>query len=258
MSKRDYKYIFGPVPSWRLGRSLGIDPVSKGRKVCSFDCLYCQIGKTGFLTDERAVFIDSADIIEELNLLPPLEIDYITFSGAGEPTLAANLGEMIVSIKKIRKEKIAVISNSSLFDREDVRQDLRSADFVIAKLDAPTQEILTAVNQPVRTIDFERIVSGIQAFKKVFKGKLALQIMFIEQNKKAAQDIARIAQEIGPDEVQINTPLRPCRVKPLPESEIEKIEPYFKGLKTITVYKAERKKVQPLSDQETLKRRGKI
>jgi len=258
MNQKRYKYIYGPVPSWRLGSSLGIDPVSKGRKICSFDCIYCQIGKAGLLTDERGIFINCRDIIDELDSLPPLKIDYITFSGAGEPTLAANLGEMIKAIKQIRKEKIAVISNSSLFHREDVRKDLQLADFVMAKLDASSQEILTAVNKPIRTIDIEQIISGIKTFKKTYKGKLALQIMFVEQNKESARDIAQIAKEINPDEVQINTPLRPCRVKPLPEAEIDRIESFFEGLKVISVYKAERKEITPLSDEETLKRRGKV
>jgi len=258
MNNKKYKYIYGPVPSWRLGSSLGIDPVSKGRKICSFDCIYCQIGKTGLLTDERGIFIETRDIIDEVRSLPPLKIDYITFSGAGEPTLAANLGKMIRAIRKIRKENIAVISNASLFHREDVRKDLQLADFVMAKLDAPMQEILTAVNRPVKTISMEQIIAGIKAFKAMFKGRLALQMMFMEQNKGAAQELARLAKEIKPDEVQINTPLRPCKVKPLPEPEIDKIESYFKGLKTISVYKAERKKIRPLSDEETLKRRGKV
>ena len=110
MDAKSFKYVYGPVSSWRLGCSLGIDPVSKGRKICSFDCIYCQVGKTGLLIDERHRFINCEDIIKELDSLPPLEIDYITFSGAGEPTLASNLGEMIRGIKKIRQEKIAVIT----------------------------------------------------------------------------------------------------------------------------------------------------
>ena len=128
----------------------------------------------------------------------------------------------------------------------------------MAKFDAPTQEILTAVNQPIGTINIEHIISGIKMFKEMFKGRLALQIMFIEQNKGYAQEIARIAKEIHPDEVQINTPLRPCKVRPLPGAEIDRIESYFDGLKTVSVYKAERKEIRPLSDKETLKRRGKV
>ena len=258
MNEEKYKYIYGPVPSWRLGYSLGIDPVSTGEKVCSYDCVYCQISKTASLTDKRRIFIKCEDIIEELDLLPLLKIDYITFSGAGEPTLAANLGEMIRAIKKIRQEKIAVISNASLLHREDVREDLLEADFVMAKLDAPTQNILTAVNRPIGTIDIEKVLSGIKEFKRIYKGRLALQIMFVEQNKNHAQAIARIARGICPDEVQINTPLRPSKVKPLSEAELEKIEDYFNGLNHISVYKAEKKNIKPVSDKDTLKRRGKV
>ena len=103
--KSAFKYIYGPVPSWRLGSSLGIDPLSQKGKVCTFGCIYCQIGETKLLTDERKTFVRIPDLIDELGSLPPLKIDYITFSGTGEPTLAANLGQMIKAIKKIRKEK---------------------------------------------------------------------------------------------------------------------------------------------------------
>jgi len=258
MKKKKYKSIYGPVPSWRLGASLGIDPISMQQKVCSFDCLYCQIGTTLALSDKRQLFVKSEDILKELNSLPPVKIDYITFAGAGEPTLAVNLGEMIQDIKKTRKEKIAVISNASLFYREDVRRDLLLADLVVAKLDASNQEILTAINQPIKTSNMENIISGIKAFKLIYKGRLALQIMFIEQNKEQAQAIAAIAKEINPDEVQINTPLRPSKVKPLSKTELDKIEGYFKGLQVVSVYNAEKKMVDSLSDEDTLKRRGKV
>ncbi len=259
MERRQLKYLYGPVPSWRLGASLGIDPVSQKRKVCSFDCIYCQLGKTGFFTDERRIFIPCSDVIKEFELLPSsLKIDYITFSGACEPTLARNLGEMIRAVKRTRPEKVAVITNSSLLHRHDVRDDLLSADFVIAKLDASSGETLRTVNRPMKTITFEQILSGIKQFKASYKGRLALQMMFIEQNKSCVQDIARLAREIHPDEIQINTPLRPCQVKPLPEEEIDKISIYFDGLNAVSVYKAERQNVQPISDEETLKRRGKI
>ena len=258
MGKKSYKYIYGPVPSWRLGSSLGIDPISNVEKICTFDCVYCQVGETRILTDERKMFIPVAEIIRELNLLPPLNIDYITFSGRGEPTLAQNLGQMIKAVKKARKEKIAVLTNSSLLYREDVQQDLLLADFVVAKLDASSQEVFEAVNKPIETIGFSEVLKGIKDFRNIYKRKLALQIMFIEENKNSAEDIAQIAGEINPDEVQINTPLRPCRVKPLPKEEIDNIESYFRGLNAISVYKSERKEVDPISDKDTLRRRGKI
>lgn len=258
MSGGGYKYIYGPVPSWRLGSSLGIDPLSKDGKVCTFDCVYCQLGEAKFLTDERKIFVPVAEIIEELVSLPPLEIDYITFSGTGEPTLAENLGDMIRAIKKIRREKIAILTNSSLMHREDVQKNLFLADFVVAKLDAPSQKVFEQVNRSLNTIRIENIIRAIKDFKNCYKGKLALQIMFIEQNKKYAPGIAKIAKDVNPDEVQINTPLRPCRVKPLPKEELNEIKQHFEGLNVISVYEAETKKVEPVSGENTLKRRGKI
>src|SRR4030042_2443717 len=163
MSKKNYKYIYGPVPSWRLGSSLGIDPLSKGEKICSFDCVYCQIGKTEMVTDKRETFVKVEDIVEELDSLPPIEIDYITFSGTGEPTLAENLGDMIRAIKKIRKEKIAVLTNASLLNREDVQKDLFCADFVVAKLNASAQNIFELVNRPMRAVKINNIIKAIKA-----------------------------------------------------------------------------------------------
>ena len=258
MDKKKYKYIYGPVPSWRLGSSLGIDPLSEKEKICSFDCIYCQIGKTKHFTDQRKVFVPVASIIEELDDVSSLTIDYITFSGKGEPTLAENLGEMIRAIKKIRKEKIAILTNSSLLDREDVRADLSLADFVALKLDAPADGIFQAVNKPMETVKFENVLSGMRTFKSHYRGRLALQVMFVKENQQAAADINRIARDIEPDEVQINTPLRPCRVRPLSERQLADAEAHFKGLKTISVYRAEKKEVEPISDEDTLIRRGKV
>ena len=258
MKANDFKYIYGPVPSWRLGSSLGIDPISQREKICTFDCVYCQLGKTEDFTGERKVFIPVTKIIEELDLLPPVRIDYITFSGRGEPTLAANLGRMIKAIKRIRKEKIAVLTNSSLLNRRDVQEDLLPADFVVAKLDAGSQSVFETVNKPMDVIKFDAILEGIKNFRSIYKGKLALQIMFIAENKKYAEKIAGLAKEIDPDEVQINTPLRPCGVKPLSRIELETIEGYFDGLNVVSVYKAEKKKVKPISNKGTLKRRGKV
>ena len=258
MKTKDFKYIYGPVPSWRLGSSLGIDPISQREKICTFDCVYCQLGKTENFTGERKIFIPVTKIIEELDLLPQVQIDYITFSGRGEPTLAGNLGRMIKAIKKIRKEKIAVLTNSSLLNRKDVQEDLLQADFVVAKLDADSQKVFDIVNKPMEAIKFDSIVEGIKDFRGIYKGKLALQIMLIDENKKYARNIAQLAKDINPDEVQINTPLRPCNVKPLSKTELTEIESYFDGLKVVSVYNAVKKKVKPISNKDTLKRRGKI
>jgi len=253
-----FKYIYGPVPSWRLGSSLGVDPISEEKKICSFDCVYCQLGPTIFFSDERKVYVPVSAIIEELNLLPQVEIDYITFSGAGEPTLAKNLGDMIREVKRIRKNKVAVLTNSSLLYREDVQEDLLSADLVAAKLDTGSQEVFEAINHPFGDISFDDVVSAIKKFKNLYKGKLALQVMFMEENKESVKEIAKIIKEINPDEVQINTPLRPCGVKALPKKELVRIKEYFKGLNAMSVYEASKKDIKPISDKDTLARRGKI
>ncbi len=255
---RNYKYIYGPVPSWRLGSSLGVDPISQDEKICTFDCVYCQLGKTRFLSSERKLFVSEDKIIEEISSLPPVKIDYITFSGTGEPTLAENLGRMIKAVKQIRREKVAVLTNSSLLHREDVMKDLFLADFVVAKLDASCEETFELVNRPVKIVKMKTVIKAIKDFRSCYIGKLALQVMFIEQNKKYAKEIARIAKEINPDEVQINTPLRPCGVKPLTKSEIEAIERHFTGLNTVSVYKAEKRTIRPISSEDTLRRRGKV
>ncbi|MFA5144080.1 MAG: radical SAM protein [Candidatus Omnitrophota bacterium] len=258
MGKETYRYIYGPVPSWRLGSSLGVDPISGAEKVCTFDCIYCQLGKTKHLTDKRKIFVPTRSVIKELESLPAIKIDYITFSGTGEPTLAQNLGEMIRAVKLIRKEKIAVLTNSSLIYMENVAKDLSLADFVVCKLDAPSQYVFNMINAPMKDTKIDVIINAIKKFKSIYKGKLALQIMFMEANRVYASEVASMARYIGPDEVHINTPLRPCNVKPLPSDKMKAIERYFGGLNVVSVYRAEKKDAKPISSDDTLKRRGKV
>ncbi|MFH0731967.1 MAG: radical SAM protein [Candidatus Omnitrophota bacterium] len=249
------KYIYGPVYSWRLGASLGIDPISGKTKVCTYDCVYCQIGRKPPYSGNRKIFVPTDKIIGELKKLPKIKIDYITFSGSGEPTLAKNLGDIIKAIRKIRKEKIAVLTNSSLINRKSVQKDLLLADFVAVKLDAPREDLFKKINSPDEKIKFAATVKAIKQFKRKFKGKLTLQIMFVKENKEFAKDIAEIARQIKPDQIQINTPTRPCAVMPLNKDEIAGIKKHFKGLNVSCVYESKRKKVEPLSGKATLKRR---
>jgi len=256
MSEKKYKYIFGPVYSWRLGMSLGIDPISTEAKGCSFDCAYCQLGPNPKLSVEREEFVKTQDVVEEIKALPPVKIDYITFSGRGEPTLASNLGEMIRGIKQVRQEKIAVITNATLMNRKEVQDDLALSDFVLAKLDAHNQDMFEKVNNPAKGLQLQDIIEGIKTFKKNFKGKLALQMMFVEGNQKFAKEMANIAQTIYPDEIQINTPLRPSAVAPLSEEKMFEIKKIFSGLPVISVYDAEKEEVEPLDVDDTRKRHG--
>jgi len=253
-----YKYIYGPVSSFRLGSSLGIDLLSQEEKVCSFDCVYCQLGKTVSYTNQRGLYIPKEAIIEELKTLPQIQIDYITFSGRGEPTLAKNLGETIKAVKAIRKEPVAVLTNSSLMDKGDVREELSWADFVIAKLDACTQEVLETINRPASGVRWDNIYRGIKEFRREYKGRFAIQIMFTYHNKDDAEKLAELSLRISPNEVQIDTPLRPCKVNPLPRKELSVIRGFFKGLSVISVYEVENKIVKSLSDEDTMRRRGKV
>lgn len=263
MNKNKFKYIYGPVPSWRLGSSLGIDLISQRQKICNFDCNYCQLGKTKIYAIVRKVYVPTEDVLKEIKMLPAIEIDYVTFSGRGEPTFAKNLGEAIRDIKIILKKPVAVLTNSSLMDREDIRKELCLADLVCAKLDAYSQKSLKDINNPVKTIEFVGILNGIKKFRKIYKGKFALQMMFVENNKNNLSELVDLINEIKPDEIQINTPLRYSMAKPLPEKEIFKIKndisSKIKFAKIISVYDVKHhKKVSPISSKETLKRRGKI
>ncbi|MBN3039410.1 MAG: radical SAM protein [Candidatus Omnitrophica bacterium] len=255
--KKDFRYIYGPVPSWRLGSSLGIDLLSQADKVCSFDCIYCQIGKTKRCSVKKKLYVSSEKIVRELKRLPDVHIDYITFSGRGEPTLAKNLGQTIKAVKGMRKEPIAVLTNASLLFRKEVRKALALADLVALKLDADSQRLLNQVNQPAGTITFTKILKGIRVFRKEYRGKLALQIMFMKKNKKAAKKMAELAKAICPDEVQLNTPTRPSRVRPLSRKDMAGIKRYFRGMKAVSIYEAKRKKVRPISKKDTMTRRGK-
>jgi wyosine [tRNA(Phe)-imidazoG37] synthetase (radical SAM superfamily) len=261
--KPAFKYIYGPVPSWRLGSSLGVDLLSQEEKICNFDCVYCQLGVTKKHTVERKIYVPVEKVIEELGSLPDIVIDYITFSGRGEPTLAENLGELIKAVKLIRKEPIAVLTNGSLMGIDELRKELVLADFIVAKLDACSPESLKEINRPAEGMEFGSILDGIKKFRKDYQGKLALQIMFIENNKLDINKYIYLANYIKPDEVQVNTPLRPCNTKPLTKEEILKIKDYFtsvcKGINVVSVYDERAfKEIASISDEDTLKRRGKV
>ncbi|MEI7998540.1 MAG: radical SAM protein [Candidatus Omnitrophota bacterium] len=256
MSKA-FRFIYGPVYSWRLGRSLGVDPLSQADKVCNMDCIYCQLGREPNLTSIRKVYVSVDEIMEEIKQIPSDQIDYVTFSGNGEPTLAANLGDMIRVIKSSYNKKVAVITNSVLIYLEDVQQDLARADFVLAKLDAGNQKDFVAINGNV-DISFEKVLEGIKAFRKKYQGKLALQVMITPENFDKLESIAQVAQELQADEVQLNTPLRSCPVKPIDVEQMQKAKEFFINLPVTTVFDTHPKEnIQPFDEKATVNRHGK-
>lgn len=236
--------------------SLGIDLLGGERKRCTFDCIYCQLGTGMGYAMERKVYVKTEEIIEGIKGLPEIEIDSITISGMGEPTLAKNLRDLIVGIKEIRREPVVVLTNSSLLHIEEVREGLGLADVVSLKLDVPSQRLLDVVNRPGDGIRFSHIIDGIMDFRGHYMGRLTIQIMFIKENMDEGEGLADLCWRIGADEVQINTPLRPCGVRPLSREELLEIKEYFKDLKTISVYEARWKEIEPLDIGETAKRRG--
>jgi wyosine [tRNA(Phe)-imidazoG37] synthetase (radical SAM superfamily) len=260
------KTVYGPVSSWRLGKSLGVDLISTPEKICSFDCVYCQLGMSNQKTIDRTMFVETEKMQEDLlEVLPgcnaDVDIDIITFSGMGEPTLAANLSDAIEIVKMVSDLPIAILTNASLFYRKEVRNSLAMLDKVVAKLDAPNEEIFYKINQPAASVSLEKVFAGLKKFRSEYKGKgeFDLQMMFIEENKGYGKELAALAAELEPDEVQINTPLRPCPVKPLSRREIEEINRVFeeKGLNSVTVYRKSKSKleVKPVEREEVLLRR---
>ena len=247
--------VYGPVPSWRLGRSLGIDLLPGRGKTCCFGCVYCQLGVTTNPTVERAEFVKLDDLARELAAVKGVPADYATFSGTGEPTLASNLGEAIELARAILGLPVAVLTNSALISRGDVRDELAKADVVVAKLDAPDERLFRLINRPVVDLSLREVVDGIRRFRSQWSGRLALQMMFLNANKRAAEEMAALAASLSPDEVQINTPLRPCAVAPLSAKEIVAIRESFAGLNVHTAYEAKRPDVEPIDARETLRRR---
>ena len=256
------KTVYGPVPSRRLGVSLGIDPVcfSKGNRICSFDCIYCQLHSLGPVRYvlKRKVFVRTEDVETDLReALERTDPEIITLSGTSEPTLALNLREIIETAKNMRGLPTAILTNSSLLPDPDVRKDLMGIDHVVAKLDAPDYESFRKINRPAEGMRLGEIINSLRLFRSEYGGKLSLQMMFIKENQGLSEDLAQISVSIKPDEVQIDTPLRPGRSKPLSRSELGKIKDAFitHGLNAVSIYDLEKPLTKPIDFKETKMRR---
>jgi len=202
--------VFGPVPSRRLGRSLGVDLVPF--KTCTYDCIYCQLGRTTHRTVERKEWVPLADVLEELQDKLSSQPDYITLSGSGEPTLFSRMGELIDRIKTMTDIPVAVLTNGSLLWQPEVRDQLKKADLVIPSLDAGDTTVLQAVNRPHEDIPFERMLDGLVAFRREFQGQYWLEVMFLAGHNAIHDEAAKLAgcvRLIEPDRVQLNTATRP-------------------------------------------------
>lgn len=200
--------VYGPVKSWRFGRSLGIDPILR-TSVCSFRCVYCQLGEIHEHTAEQQVFVPTETIASDLDSVDWEGVDVITISGNGEPTLALNLGEIIAEIRRRTDLPITVLTNATMLHEKSTRDRLRDATTVACKLDAGTAPGLQKVDRPAPGVTLDRIVEGIIALRGEFSGILAIQTMLMPMNLAELPAISQLIGRIDPDEVHLNTPRRP-------------------------------------------------
>lgn len=247
--------VYGPVSSWRLGRSLGLDPICQRGKICSFDCIYCSLGPTTEKSVERRIFVTEDQVARALRrAIRRVKADVVTFSGTGEPTLAQNLGELIETAREISGLPVAVLTNSSLQSRREVREDLAKADIVKGKLDVPNDQLLQMINRPHQSLHFQEIVAGLKKFRAVFKGRFQLEVMLVPENLGFSREIAEIVRSIGPDEVQLNTPLRPSPVRPLTPQELEHVQMDFNGMNLRSVYLAAKPRIGTMVGKSKVRR----
>jgi wyosine [tRNA(Phe)-imidazoG37] synthetase (radical SAM superfamily) len=220
------RHVFGPVPSRRLGRSLGVDLVPY--KTCTYDCVYCQLGRTTNLTIARSEYVPTAEVIREIEqvLAAPAPPDYVTFSGSGEPTLHTGLGDIIDAVKRITTVPVAVLTNGSLLYDPDVRDDCMKADLVVPSLDAADPKMFRCVNRPHRDISFLKTVTGIADFRKDFPGSMWLEVFLLYGVTGVGPYVRRMLpwiEKIGAEKVQINTAVRPGTedsARPVPDEDL--------------------------------------
>jgi wyosine [tRNA(Phe)-imidazoG37] synthetase (radical SAM superfamily) len=245
--KIKYKYVFGPVPSRRLGRSLGVDLFAV--KTCTQDCVYCQLGGTAELTVERREYVPADEVIAELKrkLAGGPEIDAVTISGSGEPTLHSGIGKIIQAVKKLTDKPVAVITNGTLLADPSVRRELAAADIVMPSLDACDAAAFAAINRPHPKIDFDSFVKGLARFRTRFAGKFWLEVFLVaglNDSDEQVEKLKALAHYVDPDEIHLNTLVRPA-----PGSGVERVSD--RRLQKIReIYGRKAKVIAPASDMK--------
>lgn len=222
------KYLFGPVNSRRLGRSLGIDLVPY--KTCTLNCIYCECGETTDVTAAIREYVPTDRVIEELDSFlsdrPPLDV--LTFSGSGEPTLHSGIGTIIDFLKdKYPEYQIAVLTNGTLLWRKDVRSSILRADIIIPSLDAISEEVFTKIARPVSGIDSELLLEGLTELRNEFAGRIFLEIFIVPGLNDSEGELDRIKQacnSIKPDKIQLNTLDRPGTDQWIEPASLERLE----------------------------------
>lgn len=228
------KYIYGPVDSRRLGLSLGITLTPY--KICSFDCIYCQLGQTTEKTIQRQEYIPIDEILNELkswlqnNVGETKKLNYITFSGSGEPVLNIRIDRLITGIKELTNIPIAIITNSSLLVDTSVRKTIGNVDLIVPSLDAATGEIFEKISRPAPDIKIESIIEGLVNLRKEFRGKIWLELMLVKgvnDDLRHIKKLRGIIDKINPDKIHLNSPVRldaKFGILSVPRNKLEKIK----------------------------------
>jgi len=235
MKELGFRYVYGPVPSRRLGHSLGLDLVPF--KTCTYDCVYCQLGRTTKKTIERKEYVPVKEVLAELEKKLAVENtpDYIGLAGSGEPTLNSSIGDLIGKIRGLTDIPVAVLTNGSLLWMSEVQDALMEADLVLPSLDAGDEHLFRYVNRPHGDISFERMVDGIAAFTKRFPGEVWLEVLLlagVTGISSEVKKIAALAKRIGPARVQLNTVSRPPAEEfalPLSTDQMLALKGFFPG-----------------------------
>ena len=214
-----YKHLFGPVPSRRLGMSLGVDLIP--HKICSLNCVYCECGRTTNLTHERKEYVPVKDVFSELEdfFKNNPDPEYITFSGAGEPTLHSHIGEVLGFLKRLRPQiPLAVLTNGSLFSDSEVRKELMPADLVLPSLDAATEAAFRKINRPVRNFTIDKYIQGLIDFSNEFEGEIWMEVLILPGYNDDLDNINALKEallKIRLNRIQLNTLDRPGTVEGL-------------------------------------------
>ncbi len=209
---KEMKYVYGPVPSRRLGISLGISPIPK--KKCNYSCIYCQLGRTNHMTNMRQMFFTVEEMMDEFDevLRNNIKFDVVTIVGEGEPTLYLGLGELIAEIKKRTDKPVAVITNGALLYDSNLRAELYNADIVLPTLDAYDAESFKKINRPHGSIKFDMVEDGLKIFSKEYQGQLWVEIMVIygiNDDDQSLRKYSKALKKLKYDRLYINTPVRP-------------------------------------------------
>lgn len=244
------KYLFGPVPSRRLGMSLGVDLVP--HKTCTLDCVYCECGATTDLTTERKEYVPTRDVIEELKefFAEKPELNYVTFSGAGEPTLHSGIGEIVAFIKKNTPFKLCLLTNATLLDRDNLMEELKDIDLIVPSLDAVSDEDFKKVNRPAEELRFQHVEDNIATFRRESQAEMWLEIFVVPGGNDSPESLERFrsaVEKIKPDKVQLNTLDRPGCVdwiRPPTEEEVDVFAQALAGPVPIEVVGRFRKNVE--------------